>query len=124
MKENIILKKSTEFALNIIKTYKLLIENKEYVISKQLLRSGTSIGALVTESEHAESKADFIHKLSIALKEANESRYWLYLLFESGYLNRGGMGVCNHEKDIEEIIRILAAIIKTSKLNKQMIPLQ
>ena len=74
MKQNIVADKSTLFALRIVKAYKFLCnQQKEYVLSKQLLRSGTAIGALVRESEHAESKADFIHKLSIALKEANET---------------------------------------------------
>ena len=76
MKKNIVKDKSFSFALKVIKTYKVLItDQREFVLSKQLLRSGTSIGALVRESEHAESKADFIHKLSIALKEANEREY-------------------------------------------------
>jgi four helix bundle protein len=81
MKENIIKNKSFDFALRIVKLYQYLVEEKkEYILSKQLLRSGTSIGAMVRESEYAESKADFIHKLYIALKEANESLYWLELL--------------------------------------------
>jgi four helix bundle protein len=78
MKENIIKIKSFAFSLRIVRLYQFLTESKrEFILSKQLLRSGTAIGALVRESEHAESKADFIHKLSIALKEANESAYWL-----------------------------------------------
>jgi four helix bundle protein len=82
MKENIIKNKSFDFALRIVKLYQYLVEEKkEYILSKQLLRSGTSIGAMVRESEYAESKADFIHKLYIALKEANESLYWLELLY-------------------------------------------
>ena len=77
MKNNIIRDKSFDFAIRIVNLYKYLTDNKrEFILSKQLLRSGTSIGALVRESEHAESKADFIHKLSIALKEANETDYW------------------------------------------------
>ncbi|MER0439283.1 four helix bundle protein [Emticicia sp. W12TSBA100-4] len=84
MKENVIKSKSFAFALRIVKLYKYLsTTHNEYVLSKQLLRSGTAIGALVRESEHAESKADFIHKLSIALKEANETDYWLELLSQS-----------------------------------------
>jgi four helix bundle protein len=70
------------FAIEIVTLYKVLAERKEFVLSKQLLRSGTSIGANIRESEHAQSKADFIHKLSIALKEANETEYWLDLLYE------------------------------------------
>src|SRR3972149_3630124 len=88
MKENVIKNKSFEFALKLIKIYQFLVnEKKEFILSKQLLRSGTAIGAMVRESEHAESKADFIHKLSIALKEANESEYWLELLHKSEYSN-------------------------------------
>lgn len=88
MSENIIKTKSFSFAIRIVKLYQFLCSDKnEYVLSKQLVRSGTSIGALVRESEQAESKLDFIHKLAIAQKEANESDYWLELLFQSDYLN-------------------------------------
>jgi len=84
MKEHVIKLKSFDFALRIVKLYQYLIdEKKEYILSKQLLRSGTSIGAMIRESEHAESKSGFIHKLSIALKEANESEYWIELLYKS-----------------------------------------
>ena len=79
--DNVVANKSYVFALRIIKLYKFLTsKHKEFILSKQVLRSGTSIGALVRESEHAQSRADFIHKLSIALKEANETQYWLMLL--------------------------------------------
>jgi len=85
MKENIIKNKSFGFALRMIKLYQYLKdEKKEYTLSKQLLRSGTSVGAMIRESEQAESKADFIHKLAIAQKEANETEYWIELLFQSG----------------------------------------
>jgi four helix bundle protein len=88
MKENIAKVKSFAFALRVVKFYRIFTEKKrEYVLSKQLLRSSTSIGAMVRESEHAESKADFIHKLSIALKEANETEYWLELLHKSEYID-------------------------------------
>mgnify|MGYP000869971896 FL=1 len=87
MKENVIKEKSFLFAIEIVSLYKILVERKEFVLSKQLLRSGTSIGANVRESEHAQSKADFIHKLSIALKEANETEYWLDLLYETKYVS-------------------------------------
>ncbi len=88
MGDNVIKNKSFNFALRIVKLYQFLNqEKKEYVLSKQLLRSGTAIGALVRESEQAESKLDFIHKLAIAQKEANETDYWLELLFQSEYLN-------------------------------------
>ena len=114
MKENIIKNKSFDFALRIVKLYQHLTESKrEFVLSKQLLRSGTSIGALVRESEHAESKADFIHKLSISLKEANESDYWLELLFQSNYIDEREYN--SIKIDLEEILKLLVSIIKTSK---------
>jgi four helix bundle protein len=88
MKKNIVKEKSFDFALRIVNLYKYLCkEHQEFVLSKQLLRSGTAIGALIREAEHAESKADFIHKMAIAQKEANESEYWIELLFKSNYLN-------------------------------------
>lgn len=92
MKQNIVKEKSFLFSLKIIRLYKFLCEEKkEYVLSKQVLRSGTAIDALVRESEHAESKPDFIHKMGIALKEANETEYWLELLFKSEYIGRYGV---------------------------------
>lgn len=112
--ENIIKTKSYQFAIRVVNLYKFLVEDKkEFVISKQLLRSGTSIGANVREAEHAESKADFIHKLSIALKEANETEYWLDLLKETSYLNNSEY--ISIQVDIKEILKILISIIKTSK---------
>ena len=83
MEDNVVKEKSFNFALRIVKLSRYL---KEYVLSKQVLRSGTAIGALIRASQHAESKADFTHKLSIALKETNETEYWIELLFQSGYL--------------------------------------
>lgn len=116
MNENVIKTKSFSFALKIVKLYQFLsFEKKEFVLSKQLLRSGTSIGALVRESEHAESKVDFIHKLAIAQKEANESDYWLELLFHSEYLNETQFKSLNY--DIVEINKILASIIISTKQN-------
>jgi four helix bundle protein len=116
MKENVLKNKSFAFALRIVKLYQFLTEsNKEYVLSKQLLRSGTAIGALVREAEHAESKADFIHKLSIALKEANETEYWIELLQQSGYLNDNDFESLFNE--ITELLRLLISIIKSSKNN-------
>jgi four helix bundle protein len=113
-KDNVIKDKSFLFAVRVVNLYKFLAEEKgEFVISKQLLRSGTSIGANVRESEHAESKADFIHKLSISLKEANETEYWLDLLKETGYLNNSEY--LSVQKDINEILKLLTSIIKTSK---------
>ena len=115
-KDNIIKTKSFAFSIKIVNLYKFLIkEKKEYVMSKQLLCSGTAVGALIREAEHAESKADFIHKLSISLKEANETEYWLDLLKETNYLIESDY-IC-YQKDIKEILRILISIIKTSKLN-------
>lgn len=90
-----------------------MIEKKEFVLSKQVLRSGTSIGANVRESEHAQSKADFIHKLSISLKEANETEYWLDLLYETKYLS--DVEFQNIKPKIIELLRLLTSIIKTSK---------
>jgi len=86
MKDNILTDKSYAFALRIIKLYKYLQNKKEFILSKQLLRSGTAVGALIRESKFAQSKPDFIHKLSIALKEANETSYWLSLLNDSNYI--------------------------------------
>src|SRR5665647_2554119 len=89
MKENVIKTKSFAFALRIIKLYQYLqTEKKEYILSKQLMRSGTSVGAIVRESEQAESKSDFIHKLAIAQKEASETEYWIELLNQSGYIDK------------------------------------
>lgn len=88
MKDNIIKTKSFSFAVRVVKLYKILTtERKEYMISKQLLRSGTSIGANVREALNGESKADFIHKLAISQKECDESLYWLELLKETNYIN-------------------------------------
>lgn len=116
MTDNIIKAKSFNFALRIVKLYQFLsTEKKEFVLSKQLLRSGTSIGALVRESEQAESKPDCIHKLAIAQKEANESDYWLELLFQSDYLN--DTQYQSLKSDIVEINKILASIIITTKQN-------
>jgi len=110
--------KSFAFALRIVKLAKYLNDEcKEYVLSKQLLRSGTAIGALVRESEYAQSKADFINKLHIALKEANETAYWLELLEKSGYLNEKMYR--SIEPDIDALISLLVASIKTSKNNQK-----
>ena len=112
--ESIIQMKSYNFSIRIVKLYQFLNqEKKEYVLSKQLLRSGTAIGALVRESEQAESKLDFIHKLAIAQKEANETDYWLELLFQSEYLNETQFQ--SLKNDIIEINKILASIIITTK---------
>ncbi|MBJ2124032.1 four helix bundle protein [Flavobacterium sp. IB48] len=114
MADNVIKTKSFNFALRIIKLFQFLEDDKrEYVLSKQLLRSGTAMGALIRESEQAESKRDFIHKLAIAQKEANETDYWLELLFQSNYLNE--IQFQSIKSDIVEINKILASIIITSK---------
>lgn len=117
MKENnIIKKKSFDFAVRIIKLHQYLIsEKKEFVLSKQILRSGTSVGALVRESEHAQSKADFIHKLSIAQKEINETLYWLELFQATNYLSLQEFESIN--EDAVEIIKLITSIIKTTKSN-------
>jgi len=113
-KDNVIKTKSFLFAVRIVNLYKFLTEDKrEFIISKQLLRSGTSIGANVREAEHAESKADFIHKLSVSLKEANETEYWLELLNETNYLSSSDY--ISIQNDIKEILKLLTSIIKTSK---------
>ena len=94
--------------------YKLLAEDRrEYVLSKQLLRSGTAIGALVREAQHAQSRPDFIHKMSVALKEANETAYWISLLNDTGYLSVEIFSYLNN--DCEELLRLLVKIVKTSK---------
>jgi len=117
MGENIIKTKSFNFALKVIEIYKTIIKSKkEYVISKQFLRSGTAIGALISEAQQAESKADFIHKLSVAIKEANETDYWINVLFSSGYIERENYYAI--AADINEILCLLTSIIKTSKQNR------
>ncbi|MFK7001044.1 four helix bundle protein [Flavobacterium oreochromis] len=116
MKKNVIKDKSFLFAIRMVKMYKHLTEVKrEYIMSKQLLRSGTAIGALIRESEHAESKADFVHKLAISLKEANETEYWLLLLKETEYIDENEFESIIY--DIRELLKLLIAIIKTSKNN-------
>lgn len=113
-KDNVVMDKSYAFALRIIKLYKYLVaEQKEYVLSKQILRSGTSVGALVKEAEHAQSKADFINKMNIALKEANETEYWLMLLKDSKYMDEKSYRSIH--PDCAELIKLLASIVKTSK---------
>ena len=112
-KRNVIKEKSFLFAIEIIGLYKVLAERKEFVLSKQVLRSGTSIGANIREAEHAQSKADFIHKLSISLKEANETEYWLDLLYETKYINQ--IEFENIKPKIIELLKLLTSIINTSK---------
>jgi len=111
---------SFSFAVRIVNLYKYLTETKnEFILSKQLLRSGTSIGANVTESQDAQSKKDFISKMSIALKEAKESQYWIALLTETNYLPKNSHKVETLQKELNSIINILSSIIITSKHNKK-----
>jgi four helix bundle protein len=115
MKENnIIREKSYDFSLKIIKTYqKLTQENREFILSKQVIRSGTSIGVNIEEAIGAQSKNDFIAKLSISYKEAWETLYWLRLLTDSGFLEKKESDILIF--DCEELLKILGAILKTSK---------
>ena len=119
MKDNIILDKSFEFAIRVVKLYKYLCDDKkEYVLSKQLLRAGTSIGANINEAQAGQSKADFIAKMAIASKEARESKYWIDLLIKTDYLDINENHVKSLLNDIEEIIKSLTSIVKTSMENK------
>lgn len=115
MKESILKEKSFRFAIRIVNLSKYLkTEHKEHTLSQQVIKSGTSVGAIIREAEHAESTRDFIHKLSISLKEANESKYWLDLLLATEYIT-----LEIHRSlvlDCEELLKMLIASIKTSKL--------
>lgn len=113
-KKNVVKEKSFAFALRVVKLNRYLQEERrEYVLSKQLLRSGTAIGALVREAEQAESKADFVHKLAIALKEANETDYWIELLYQSELIDEKGFD--SIKPDAVELIKLLISIIKTTR---------
>ena len=106
--------KSYIFAIKIVKLSQFLVKDKkEYVLSKQILRSGTSIGALIRESEFAASKADFINKLTVSLKEANETEYWLMLLHDTEYLEKEDLNLLQNQ--CKELIAMLVKSIKTSK---------
>ncbi len=119
-KDNLIVGKSYQFALMVIELYKFLTDNKrEYVLSKQLLRSGTSIGANVNEAQAAISKKDFIAKMSIASKEARESKYWLLLLRDSNYIDNNKSKVEALFLEIDSIIKILTSIVKTGQNNEK-----
>lgn len=114
MADNPIKEKSFRFAVRIIRLYKFLTDEKrEFVLSRQVLRSGTSIGANVKEALQAESKADFIHKLSISLKEASETEYWLQLLKETEYIDQTAFD--SIITDCRELLKLLTSIIKSSK---------
>ncbi len=116
MKENnIILEKRKSFAVRTVKLCKYLNEKHEYILSKQLVRSGTSIGANVREAQRGQSKADFISKMNIALKESCETEYWLEILMETEYLSKEEFeSIYNDNK---EITKLLMSIIKTSRTN-------
>ncbi|OAV72439.1 hypothetical protein Barb7_03104 [Bacteroidales bacterium Barb7] len=114
MEKNVLKDKSFTFALRIIKLFQYLQgEKKEFVIAKQVLRSGTSVGAMVREAEQAESKADFTHKLAIAQKEINETIYWIELLFAAEYITQQQFDSVNN--NAVEIIKIITSSIKTAK---------
>lgn len=114
MKENVLKEKSFAFAIRVVNLYKFLCKEKnEFVLSKQVLRAGTSVGAMVRESEHAESKSDFIHKLAIAQKEINETIYWLELLFKTEFISIDQFESIN--QNAVEIIKLITASIKTAK---------
>ena len=114
--DNIIETKSFDFAVRIVNLYKHLCEEKrEFILSKQLLRSGTSIGANVAEAQKAQTKPDFNAKMNIALKEANETQYWLKLLYKTEYLTNKEFK--SMETDIDEIIAILVSICKKTNNN-------
>ena len=114
VKENILKDKSYKFALRIVSLYKYLMsEKKEFVLSKQVLRSGTAIGALVREAEFAQSKFDFVSKMSIALKEASETDYWLNIFKDTKYLTKKEFESMSVE--CCELLKLLIAIIRTAK---------
>ncbi len=116
--KSLIVEKSFQSAIKVVKPYKYLCDDKkEFVLSKQLLRSGTSIGANVREAHNAESKADFIHKMGIAQKEADETNYWLELLFETKYLTEIEFRSIHNES--VELLKIIKSIILTSKQNSK-----
>ncbi len=116
-KDNPLKDKSFAFAVRIVGAYKFLMEKQEYILGKQLLRSGTAIGALYREAQHAESKADFIHKLAIAQKEANETLYWLELLEATNYFSKKEFQSLFDECD--ELMCIITSVIKTAKTNSK-----
>jgi len=120
MKDNIVLDKSFDFAVRVVNLYKHLCKDrKEYILSKQLLRSATSsIGANINEAQAGQSKNDFIAKMSIASKEARESKYWIELLIRTDYLNETNNRTKSLLNEIEEIVKLLTSIVKTSQVGK------
>jgi four helix bundle protein len=118
MKENIVKEKSFAFAVRIVNLRRHLIDSKkETVLSKQILRSGTSVGAMIREAEHAETKNDFKHKMAIAQKEINETIYWLELLHATDYISSEQFNSINN--DAIELIKLITSILKTTKSNPQ-----
>ncbi|MDR2894679.1 MAG: four helix bundle protein [Alistipes sp.] len=116
MRENVLKTKSRKFAVRIVNLYKHLSgSSKEFVLSKQVLRSGTSVGAMVCEAEHSESKSDFVHKMAIAQKEINETIYWLELMQETEYISLQEFESLN--ADAVELIKLITSSIKTTKVN-------
>ena len=114
MKSNVIKDKSYAYAIRIVKLCQYLQKDKkEFVLSKQLLRSGTSPGAMVREAEHAQSRPDFIHKMSIGLKEINESEYWINLLYDTEYISKEQYD--SIMTDTKEILKLLISIVKSTK---------
>ena len=114
-KNNIIREKSYAFAIRIVNAYKFLTERKkEFVLSKQLLRSGTAVGALVAEAIFAQSGPDFLNKMNVALKEANETKYWLDLLKDTEYIDESQFNSIS--SDCKELIALLVSIVKSMKV--------
>ncbi|PLX03146.1 MAG: four helix bundle protein [Marinilabiliales bacterium] len=117
MRNSVLNTKSYDFAIRIVKLSQLLqTEKKEYVLSRQLLRSGTAVGALIREPEFAQSRADFIHKMSISLKEANETIYWIDLLKDTDYISDSSH--ISLKNDCKELLRMLVSTVKTLKMDK------
>ncbi len=116
MDKNIVLNKSFDFSVRVVNLYKYLCkEKKEYVLSKQLLRSGTSIGANINEAQAGQSKKDFIAKMAIASKEARESKYWIDLLIKTDYLEADSKHTKSLLSEIEDIVKLLTSIVKSSQ---------
>jgi four helix bundle protein len=114
MKESILAERSLSFAIQVVKLYQMLgAEKKEFVLSKQILRSGTAVGAMVREAAHGESAADFVHKLAVAQKECNETIYWLIILSKTGYLSSVQYELLQEEAT--QIHKMITASIKTVK---------
>jgi len=118
--QNIVFDRSFSFAVRIVKLHRHLNDHHRiFSLSDQILRAGTSIGANVVEAQDAQSEKDFLHKMSIALKEARETRYWLSLLAEAGYLDKSGKAFVTLNEELEVLLRLLVSIVKTSKTKCQ-----